>query len=54
MEKINLDGDHVPRSARGLERTGVVLKPMKLTHLVKICGIYQANGIHIFDALSAL
>ena len=54
MEKINLDGDHVPWLDRGLERTGFVLKPMKLTHLVKICGIRQANGIHILDALSAL
>jgi len=27
---------------------------MKLTHLVNICGIRQANGIHILDVLSAL
>jgi hypothetical protein len=39
---------------KGLERTGPMLEPMKLTHLVKICGIHQANGIHILDALNAL
>jgi hypothetical protein len=54
MEKINLEGDHVPWPNGGLERTWHVLEPMKLTHLVKICGIRQANGIHILDALSAL
>jgi hypothetical protein len=54
MEKINLEGDHVPWPNGGLERTGHVLKPMKLTHLIKIYGIRQANGIHIVDALSAL
>jgi hypothetical protein len=54
MEKINLEGDHVPWPDGGLERTGTVLEPMKLNHLVKICGICQANGIHILDALSAL
>jgi hypothetical protein len=27
---------------------------MKLTHLVEICWIHQANGIHILDALSSL
>jgi hypothetical protein len=54
MEKINLEGDHVPWADRGLERTGLVLEPMKLTHLVKICGIHQANEIHILDALSVL
>jgi hypothetical protein len=54
MEKINLEGDHVPWPDRGLERTRHVLKPMKLTHLVKICEIHQANGIHILDALNAL
>jgi len=54
MEKINLEGDHVPRLDRGLEHTGPVLEPMMLTHLVKICGIRQANGIHILDALNAL
>jgi hypothetical protein len=54
MEKINLEGDHVPWPDGGLERTGPVFEPMKLTHLVKICGIRQANGIHILDALSAL
>lgn len=54
MEKINLEGDHVPWHDGGLERTGPVLEPMKLTHFVKICGIRQANGIHILDALSAL
>jgi hypothetical protein len=54
MEKINLEGDHVPWPDRELEHTGPVLEPMKLTHLVKICGIHQANGIHILDALNAL
>jgi hypothetical protein len=43
-----------PWPDRGLERTGPVLEPMKLTHLVKICGIRQANGIQILDALNAL
>lgn len=54
MEKINLEGDHVPWLDRGIKRTLPVLKPMKLTHLVKICGIRQANEIQILDALSAL
>jgi hypothetical protein len=54
MEKINLEGDHVPLPDGGLERTGPVLEPMKLTHLVKIYGIRQANGIRILDVLSAL
>lgn len=54
MEKINLEGDHVPWPDGGLERTRHVLEPMKLTHLVKICEICQANRIHILDALSAL
>jgi hypothetical protein len=54
MEKINLEGDHVPWPDPGLERTLSVLEPMKLTHLVKICGIRQANRIHILDALNAL
>jgi hypothetical protein len=54
MEKINLEGDHLPWPNRRLKRTGLVLEPMKLTHLVKICGIRQANGIHILDALNAL
>jgi hypothetical protein len=54
MEKINLEGDHVPWPNGGLERPWLVLELMKLTHLVKICGIRQANGIHILDALSAL
>jgi hypothetical protein len=54
MEKINLEGDHVPWLDGGLECTVLVLESMKLTHLVKICGIHQANGIHILDALSAL
>lgn len=54
MEKINLEGDHVPWPDRGLERTGPVLEPMKLTHLVKIREICQANRIHILDVLSAL
>lgn len=54
MEKINLEGEHVRWPNGGLERTWPVLEPMKLTHLVKICGIRQANGIHIPDALSAL
>jgi hypothetical protein len=54
MEKINLEGDHVPRPDGGLECTWLVLKPMKLTHSVKICVIYQANGIHILDAFNAL
>jgi hypothetical protein len=54
MDKINLKGDHVPWSDGGLECIGPVLEPMKLTLLVKICGIRQANGIHILDALSAL
>jgi hypothetical protein len=53
MEKINLEGDHVPCPHRGLERTGPVLEPMNLTHLVKICGIRQANKIHILDELNA-
>jgi hypothetical protein len=53
MEKINLEGDHVPWPDKRLERTGHVLEPMKLTHLVKICGICQANEIYILDALSA-
>jgi hypothetical protein len=54
MEKINLEGDHVPWLDGGLERTWPALEPMKLTHLVKIFGIRQANGIHILDALNAL
>jgi hypothetical protein len=54
MEKINLEGDHVPWPNGGLKRTWPVLKPMKLTHLFKICEIRQANRIHILDALSAL
>jgi hypothetical protein len=54
MEKINLEGDHVPWPDGGLERTRPALEPMKLTHLVKICRICQANGIHILDAQSAL
>jgi hypothetical protein len=54
MEKINLEGDHVPWLDRGLERTWFVLKPMKLTHLVKICRIRQANRIYILDVLNAL
>jgi hypothetical protein len=54
MKKINLEGDHVPWLDGGLERIGLVLKPMKLTHSVKICGIRQANGIHILDTLNAL
>jgi hypothetical protein len=49
-----MEGDHVPWSDGLLERTGLVLEPMKLTYLVKICGIRQANRIHILDALSAL
>jgi hypothetical protein len=43
MEKINQEGDYVPWPDGGLGRTWLVLKPMKLTHLVKICGIRQAN-----------
>jgi hypothetical protein len=54
MEKINLEGDHEPWPVRGLEHTRPVLEPMMLTHLVKICGIRQANEIHILDALNAL
>jgi hypothetical protein len=54
MEKINLERDHVPWPDGGLKRTGPVLKPMKVTHLVKIWGIRQANEIHILDALNAL
>jgi hypothetical protein len=54
MEKINLEGDHVPWPDRGLERTRPVLEPTKLTHSVKICGIRQADGIYILDALNAL
>jgi hypothetical protein len=54
MEKIKLEEDHGRRPDGGLERTGPVLEPMKLTHLVKICGICQAKGIHILDVLSAL
>jgi hypothetical protein len=54
MEKINLDGDHAPWLDRGLERTGLVLEPMKLTHSIEICGIRQTNEIHILDALSVL
>jgi hypothetical protein len=54
MEKINLERDHVPWPDGGLERTWPVLEPVKLTHLVKIYGIRQTNGIHILDALSAL
>jgi hypothetical protein len=54
MEKINLEGDYVPWPDGGLECTGPMLKPIKLTHLVKICGIRQAKGIHILDGLSAL
>lgn len=54
MEKINLEGDHVPWPDGGLERTRHVLETMKLTHQVKICGIRQANGIRILDALSAI
>jgi hypothetical protein len=53
MEKINLEGDHVSWPVKELERTGPLLEPMMLTHLVKICGIRQANGNHILDALSA-
>jgi hypothetical protein len=36
MEKINLEGDHVPCLDRGLKCTGHVLEPMNQTHLVKI------------------
>jgi hypothetical protein len=54
MEKINLEGDHVPWPDGGLKCTGHALEPMKLTHVVKICEICQANRIHIPDALSAL
>jgi hypothetical protein len=54
MENINLEGDHVPWPDGGHEHTWHVPKLMKLTHLVKICGIRQANGIHILDALNAL
>jgi hypothetical protein len=54
MEKINLEGNHVPWPDGRLERTWPVLERTKLTHLVKICGIRQANGIHILDAFSAL
>jgi hypothetical protein len=54
MEKINLEGDHISWPDGGLECTGHVLEPMKLTHLIKICGICEANGIHILDALNAL
>jgi len=54
MDKINLEGDHVPWPDRGLKHTRHVLKPMKLTHLVKICGIRQAHGIQFLAALSAL
>jgi len=54
MEKINLEGDHVPWPDGGLEHTRPALEPMKLTHLVKICGIRQANEIYILDVLSAL
>jgi len=32
MEKINLEGDHIPWPDGGLECTGPVLEPMKLTH----------------------
>ena len=39
MDKINLEGDYVPWPDRGLERIGLVLEPMMLTHLVEICGI---------------
>jgi hypothetical protein len=53
MEKINLEGDHVPWPDRGLEHRGPVLEPMNLTHSVKICGIRKANRIHILDALNA-
>jgi hypothetical protein len=53
MDKINLEGNHITWPDRGLERIGPVLEPMNLTHLVKLCGICQANGIHILDALSA-
>jgi len=35
MEKINLEGDHVPWPDGGLERTWPVLEPMKLTYLLK-------------------
>jgi hypothetical protein len=51
MEKINIERDHVPWPDGGLERTKLMLK---VDSLVKICGIRQANGIHILDALSAL
>jgi hypothetical protein len=54
MEKINLERDHVLWPDGGLKRTGPVLEPMKVTHLVKIWGIRQANEIHILDALNAL
>jgi hypothetical protein len=54
MEKINLEGDHVPWPDGGLEHTWPVFKPMKLIHLVKICGIHQASRIHILNALNAL
>jgi hypothetical protein len=54
MEKINLEGDHVPWPDGGLEHTGPVREPMKPTHLVKICGIHQANGIHILNVLNDL
>lgn len=49
-----MEGDHVPWPDRGLKRTGHVLEPMKLTHLVKMCGIRQANKIYILDVLNAL
>jgi hypothetical protein len=49
MEKINLEGDYVPWPNRGLKRTGPMFEPMKLTHLVKICGIRQANVKIIID-----
>jgi hypothetical protein len=45
MEKINLEGYHVPWPDGGLECTWPLLEPMKLTHLVKICGICQANSV---------
>jgi hypothetical protein len=54
MEKINLEGDYIPWPDGGLKRTGPILESMKLNHLVKICGIRQANRIHILDALSTL
>ena len=52
-KRQNLEGDHVSLPDGGFECIGPMLEPLKLIHLVKIYGIYQANKILILDALNA-